>query len=119
MKNTLVIAMIVFCGACTSLKPIEMPAEQLQQKIISGEIVLVGEKTRLITADGKEYKFRVTAVKDNVIVAEDAEVPIAEVVAVETRQTSAGKTTALVATGVALGYVIAGAVAAAAFLGGG
>ena len=119
MKFALIIVFTVLLIGCTSLQPIELPAEELQQKILAGEIVLVGEKARLITADGKERKLHVTAVTDSMIVAKDIEIPIVDIVAVETRQISAGKTTALVATGVAIGYVIAGAVAAAAILGGG
>lgn len=119
MKTPLIVLSTFLLCSCTSLKPIELPAEELQQKIIAGDIVLVGEKARLITADGNERKLHVTAVTESMIVAKDIEIPIVDIVAVETRQISAGKTTALVATGVAIGYVIAGAVAAAAILGGG
>lgn len=118
MKCISITVIICVLSGCTSLKPIQMPAEQLQQKITTGQIILVGEKARLITADGKEYKINVIAVTDGLIIAKDVEVPIVDVVAVETRRASAGKTTALVAAGsIATVYIIAGALAAAAYTG--
>ncbi len=117
MKCISITVIICVLSGCTSLKPIQMPAEQLQQKITTGQIILVGEKARLITADGKEYKINVIAVADGLIIAKDVEVPIVDVVAVETRRASAGKTTALVAGGVAVAYVIVSALAVAGFAG--
>jgi hypothetical protein len=118
MKSISIIVMVCLVCGCTSLRSIEMPPDQLQGQISAGEIVLVGERARLITVDGEEYKITVTAVTDGRIIADDIQVPIVDVVAVETRQVSAGKTTALVATGVIVGYAIGTALAAAALFGG-
>lgn len=84
-------------AACTSLEPMEMPAAEVQRMIESGEIPLQGESIRVVTSDGKSHKYRVTEVDldERMIRGRETAVPIDDVVAIETREFSIGKTALL------------------------
>lgn len=112
-----IIVIFAVCG-CSTLKPIDMSPEQLHDQISRGEIVKAGDSVRIVTIDGETHKFRVTAITSDQISGKDTTIPIANIVALETRVFSGGKTAALTAGSVVLLYVIAAAVASAALVGG-
>ena len=112
-----IIVLFAVCG-CSTLKTVDMSPEQLRDQISRGEIVKAGDSVRIVTIDGETYKFRVTAITSDQISGKDTTVPIANIVALETRVFSGGKTAALTAGSVVLLYVIAAAAASAALLGG-
>ena len=116
MRSFLVIVIVLMTSGCTTLKPVEMSPEELQQKIAAGEIIEVGDKVKVVTADGTVHKFEVSEITADRVSGKDVELPVADIIAVETREFSAGKTTALVAGGTFV-YVLLAAVAAAATLG--
>jgi hemin uptake protein HemP len=108
-------------GACSTSKPIELPPATVQQMILDQEILQPGEKVKLITADGQRYDFRVTRVdtEQRVILGGSQSVPIDEVVALETKEFSLGKTALLAAGSYGVLALIAIAIAPALILGGG
>jgi hypothetical protein len=116
MKLISMIIIILVASGCTTLKPVEMSPEQLHERISAGEIIEVGDSVKIVTADGAIHKFKVTAISADHIAGKDIKLPIVDIVAVETREFSGGKTTALTAGGLALVYVIAAAVATASLL---
>ncbi len=117
----LVAVCVTFNGACTTLQPTEATPEELQRLILSEGILEAGQRVRLVTVDEAAHEFRVTSidVENGVVHGKDESVPIADIVAVETREISAGRT-ALLTGGLAygLGIIIAIAIAPAALLGG-
>lgn len=114
--------MILSSTACTTLKPVEVPADELQRQLRTGQLVKPGDQVRLVTDDETVHKFRVSGIDldQDVILGPDKRVAMGEVVAVETRELSVGRT-ALLTGGVGIGvaYLIAIAVAPAIILGGG
>lgn len=116
MKSLLVIILALVGSGCTTLKPVEMSPEELQQKVAAGEIIEVGDRVKVVTSDGVVHKFVVTEVAADRVSGKDIDLPIADIIAVETREFSGGKTTALVAGGTLI-YVLLAAVAATATLG--
>lgn len=74
-----------------------MPAADVQQMILSGEVPLVGESIKVVTSDGKTHQYRVIEVdnEERLIRGKSVTVPIDEVVAIETREFSIGKTALL------------------------
>jgi hypothetical protein len=116
MKSLLVIFFALVACGCTTLKPVEMSPEELQQKIAAGEIIKVGDRVKVVTSDGVVHKFGVTEISTDRVSGKDVDLPIADIIAVETREFSGGKTTALVAGGTLI-YVLLAAVAATATLG--
>ena len=97
---------ILLIGGCSTVKPLEMPPEQVQKKISAGEIFGVGDKVKVATSDGEVYDFKVTAVTNQHILGDEVKIPIDEIVAIETREFSAGKTAALAGGTVALWAII-------------
>jgi hypothetical protein len=116
MKLIATITAILFVGGCTTLKPVEMSPELLQQHISEGEVFEVGDYAKIVTTDGVIHKFKVTGVSADEILGKGVEVPISDIVAVETREFSGGKTTALAVGSAAILYIIAASVAAASLL---
>ncbi len=112
-KIVFAVLIILMVSGCSTMKPIEMSPEQVQQKIAAGEVLDVGDKVKIATTDDQIYKFKVTEVTDKQVRGDDIEVPIDEIVGVETKEFSLGKTAAL--TG---GTVVVWAFIVAAALGG-
>ena len=90
---------------CTTLKPVELSPDQLQNRIPAGEIIQVGNSVVLTTADDNQHKFKVTSITNNYVAGKNVEVPIADIVAVGTRETSTVKTLALVGGSILALYV--------------
>lgn len=107
-----VMAVALVCG-CSTMKPVEMPPEQVQQRISEGEIVEVGDTIKIATADDAVYKFKVTELTDLMIGGDGVDIPIDQVVAIETKEFSLGKTAAF-----AGGATVVWAIIVAAALGG-
>lgn len=122
--KTVFLGLILAFGsvACTTIEPVDVPADELQQQLRSGTLVSPGDRVRLVTADEAVHKFRVTEVstEDGLILGRNDRVAIDEIVAVETREVSVGRT-ALLSGGIGIGVaaLIAIAIAPAVLLGGG
>lgn len=116
------ILLVIINTACTTLTPVDVPPEELQQRLREGTLVSAGDRVKLVTADGAVHKFRVTdiSLEQDMVLGRDTGVPINEVVAVQTREVSAGRT-ALLTGGIGIGFaaLIAIAIALAVLLGGG
>jgi hypothetical protein len=107
MKIILAMIVITLANGCTTLRPVEMSPEQLQERIVSGGIIEVGDSVRVFTDDGESHEFTVTAISDDQIQGNDVAVPIENIIALESREFSGGKTVALAGGSLALGLVIA------------
>ena len=113
-----VVVVALLSGGCTTLKPNQLPPEQLRAEIRNGSILQVGDDASIVTEDGDEHILTVTALEVDAIVGNleggaQVTIPIDDVLAVRTQQVD-GARTALAAVG---GYVIVwGAVAAYAFM---
>ena len=116
MKLIPVLIATLVASGCTTLKPVEMSPEQLHGRISTGEVIQVGDTVKIATADGEKYKFKVTSITADHVSGKDIEIPIPDILAVQTREFSGGKTAAL-AGGAALLYAIGATVAAAVFVG--
>jgi hypothetical protein len=114
--------LVLLVTACATVEPIEAPPEELRRLITEESLLEPGERVQLVTSDGVRHKFRVSAVDldAGVVRGFEAEVPIADLVAVETRKVAVGRTAALAAgLYVGIGAIIAIAVAPALILGAG
>lgn len=102
------ILVIMHLIGCTSLKPIETGPDDLQDKIRYENIVSIHDWVRVITEDGKEYRFQVTAIDEKEVRGDDVvnnnvvSVPIDSIVALEIQEINTGKNSLLVGTGVAI-----------------
>ena len=112
----LTLAMTLLAG-CTSLQTAEMPSGELHTQIRAGELISIGDRILVVTADGSEHQFKVTELDDTSIHGKDEIIRIDDIVALQTRELSAGKT-ALLAGGASIG-VVAALIVAALFAAGG
>ncbi len=109
MNNMVIVALLICTLAssgCTTLEPIEASPDEVQSQLLSGQLVQPGDRVRLVTADGTVHEFRITQVdqEQGLVIGKDARVPIADVVAVETREVSIGRSALL---GAGIGYGVA------------
>ncbi|HEY5624411.1 MAG TPA: hypothetical protein VIV14_11675 [Gammaproteobacteria bacterium] len=115
------LAGILAASACTTLEPTEATPEELQRLILSEQLLEPGERVRIVTADETVHEFRIADIDvlQRLVIGDDLTVPVDEIVAVDTREVSIGRT-ALLAGGLAygIGAIIAVAIAPAVLLGG-
>jgi len=85
-------------AACTTLAPVQLATDDAQQAIATGELLKPGNKVRLITTDGRAHDFAVVAIDtaEGTVEGEKESVRIADIVTVEKRKPSVGKTLGLV-----------------------
>jgi hypothetical protein len=124
MLRATVLFVAVMASACTTLRPSGIPSAELSKAIAEGSVIRPGDRVKLVTVDKSSHEFRVERIEvaDGLIVGRGEVVPIADVVAVETRQFAPGKTVALslslafgVSAVVAVGTAPAAILSAAAF----
>jgi len=112
--SILLLVLVCLLGGCTTLRPIDVNAVTLHQKIRSGEAVKAGETIRAITSDGVAHLLFITKVNEKVIEGHPpgarAEVtetvlPIDDIVLVEVSRLSAENPERF-ATGTGIGVVV-------------
>jgi hypothetical protein len=96
MRRIIVLAAIISCAGCTTLRPIEGTSTELQQRIDSGELLKAGDRVVIVTTDNKTHRFAVTGIAAGLIEGKADSVPVDQVVSLERRQFSRAKTLALV-----------------------
>jgi hypothetical protein len=115
MLSCSLLAITLSISACTSLQPTQAASsEEVRRQITQENLIEPGDRVKVVTADGSVHEFRVTAVDRDagLIKGKDEEVRIDDVVGLETREFSLGKTAAL--TLVSAGVIHALVVLAAA-----
>ena len=105
------VAAAMLSGGCTTVKSKQLPPEALQAQIRNGSIVQTGDEVSVVTRDGEEHTFKVSAVGTDAIVGTlnggaSVTVQIEDLLALRTREISAGRT-ALAGVGV---YLLVGGV---------
>jgi hypothetical protein len=108
-------------AACSTVKPVEAPPEELHRLITSEGLLEPGDRVQLTTADGIRHEFRIVSVDldEGLIRGAEEAVPIADLIAVQTREVAVGKTTALAAgLYLGIGAIIAIAIGPALLLSG-
>jgi len=102
--SAFVLVSIISIVTCTTLTPTGATPEQLQHQIIAENLLKPGDQVEIATSDGAVHKFRITEIdrEAGLVLGEDKRVAIADIVAVKTREFSAGKT-ALLAGGATYG----------------
>jgi hypothetical protein len=96
---------LLVCG-CTSMWPVEEPAETLRRQITSEGLLEPGDEVRIFVADGTVQEFEITNVdlSAGTLAGEKQTVDIASIVALEKRGLSPIKTGLLVG-GLVLGLL--------------
>lgn len=108
MNRTCVVVLLTLAllsTSCTALKTTEAPPEEVHRLIMTEDILKPGDEVKIVTTDGVVHEFRVARIdrERGLVVGDGGEIPIVDIVALETREISVGRT-ALLAGGVA--YVV-------------
>lgn len=111
MRFYFLLIVFILNSGCTTMRPIEATPAELRHGISCGALLEIGDRVSIITSDDQTHRFAVAGVDAGFIEGKTESVPIDQVVHVEKRQFSRGKTAALVGgilAGAALGLVIYG-----------
>jgi hypothetical protein len=94
---TLTVLALLVCG-CTSMWPVEEPAETLRRQIASEGLLAPGDEVRIFGTDGTVHEFEVTTVDlaAGRVTGKEQTIDIASIVALEKRGPSPIKTGILV-----------------------
>jgi len=119
---SMLLILVFFLGGCTTLKPIDVDAVTLRERIRSNEAIKTGDTIRAITLDGVAHLLFITAVNDRAIIGHppgarrdvtETELPIDDIVLVEVSRLSsdnprrfANGTAIGAGIGVAVGLII-------------
>lgn len=95
MKLVLTLIATILVTGCTSMKPIELSSDQLQNRISTGELIREGDTVRITTVEGKKQKFEVSAIDDGHVIGNGVRVPIVDITAIEIEERSDDKTAGL------------------------
>lgn len=93
------LAGLLSLAGCISTQKFEQPPASLREAIRNGELVVPGQHVTIVSTSRGEQAFRVTEVDRNAIRGKDVEVPIEDIVALQTRRVDW-----LATAGVAVGY---------------
>jgi hypothetical protein len=107
MKLITWVALALLSSACTTLRPTDATPEEVQRLIKEENLIAPGDRVKLATANEQVHQFKVQRVDidGGLVLGKDKAVPIADIVAVETRELSVGKTI-LLTGGVAYGTLL-------------
>lgn len=117
MKLLFTIAITLYLCACTTLVPVKSSPDLLHQQIITDEIAKIGDDVLIITQDGKRYEFEIVTKTETTLLGKKSSILITDIVALETREISKGKTFWL-AAGTVLTIQILRAIASIMVIGG-
>lgn len=92
---------IIHLIGCTTLQPIEASPDELQYKIRHENVVNIHDWVRVVTEEGKEYRFQITKINETVIQGDDVvnntvvTVPIDSIDVLETQDVNTVRTSLL------------------------
>jgi hypothetical protein len=93
-----ILALVLAISGCTTLRPVAGTGEELQRRILDGELLAAGDRVLLTTADGASHKVRIESVDPDtgtISGGRDA-IPIGTVTALEQRVRAPAKTWGLI-----------------------
>jgi hypothetical protein len=84
-------------SACTTLGPKLATPKEVPCQLLPGELLQHGDRVTLVTSDEIVYELPATEIdfEQGFVIGPEEQVPIADIVAVETRELSMGKTALL------------------------
>jgi len=109
-------AVAMALAGCTSLKPVDMPADSLRADIRKGNLVHPGDRIEVTTNEGDRIRLTVVELKDDQIVGKQAALPVDEVAALKTREVDGGRTAVLASSTTAVAILIILALSSLTFM---
>ena len=105
MRQILVVVLLIcalLTSSYTTLQPSEATPQEVQRLILTGDLLKPGDRMKIVKTDRSVYEFRIESIDldQGLVIGVNEQVRIDDIIALETRQVSIGKT-ALLAGGVA------------------
>jgi len=111
MKRIIVLAAVISCTGCTTLRPVEGTSTELQQRINSGQLLKVGDRVEIVTTNHEMHRFAVTRIDAGHIEGKAESIQVGQILSLEKRQFSRARTLILIGC---VAIVVGGVVAIAA-----
>ena len=98
MKLLKIFVLVIFSIGCTTLKHIEASPQEVQEMILSENLIQLHDHVKITTVDGKINEFAVTNIDlvTGTISGEELTIEIENIIVVEKRDLSIGKTYVLI-----------------------
>ena len=93
-----VLGLVLVIAGCTTFRPVAGTSDELQRRILDGELLTAGDRVRLTTADAAVHELEIDTVDFDAgtIAGRRDAVPISAVVALERRVRAPAKTWGLI-----------------------
>ncbi len=120
MKGFSTSVLIITVTGCTTLRPVNLTADEIPQQISSGELLKRGDHVVIQTRDWRTHEFDITSLSGVAIGGEHESIPVDQIHSIEKRELNANKTLLLVGLilgGIAFTVVLAHAFQSAAAAG--
>lgn len=82
-------------SGCTSLRTIQKSSAEIQGSLTHGELIVPGDRIKIITDNGKEYTFKVVSIGYGYVNGKNVAIPIKDIDLIEKRSVSIGRTAML------------------------
>ena len=92
-----------------SMKPVDLPREEVQDQVRAGKIVRPGQHVSITTEDGRTQEFEVTKVSERTVEGDVANVSINSIESVRARRIDGTRSVLAVVGAAALVYIVAAA----------
>jgi hypothetical protein len=102
--RTLAVAMLLVLTGCTSMNPVKTQDVDLAAQIRSGHVVARGDNVEIVTTDGRQHRFRVTAIDEGSVGGSGIAIPIDTIAQLKVRKFSDEKTAMLI-DGIAISVI--------------
>jgi hypothetical protein len=88
--------MLFLTSSCMSFRPISLESSDIQKQPPVVDLIKQGNRVRITTLDGKQYKFKVVSISDTYIEGQNIKIAAQDVAKVEKLQFSTVRTVILV-----------------------
>lgn len=92
----LLLTMLLVLAGCSSMNPVKSKTVDLGTQIRSGHVVARGDSVEIVTTDGRQYRFRVTAIDETTVNGSEISVPIDTITELKVRKFSEARTAMLI-----------------------
>ncbi len=59
-----VLSLVLSNAACSTVRPLEIPTGEIQERVLSGQLIGKGDRVDITTKDGKVHTIKVALVRD-------------------------------------------------------
>jgi len=96
MRRFIILVAIISCTGCSTLRPIDGPPTELQQRVNSGQFLKAGDRVVIVTTNHQTHRFTVTRIDSDRIEGKSESIQVDQIVSLERREFSRARTLVLI-----------------------